>query len=100
MISKLLFKKNPDLPNMWSQFGQLPIHHAAMLGKKHTVIETRPFEGNSGSMLMGELITSGLYDVALLVLQRHPNLAVSNPSPLDKIAQKPSAFPSGARLNF
>ncbi|KAG5539755.1 hypothetical protein RHGRI_020089 [Rhododendron griersonianum] len=37
MISKLLFKKNPDLPNMWNQFGQLTLHHAAMLGQKHMV---------------------------------------------------------------
>lgn len=71
MIAKLLFKKNPDLPNMRNQFGQLPLHHAAMLGRNHMVryllkitkedIEPRPFEGNSGSMLMGELITNGLY---------------------------------------
>lgn len=42
-------------------------------------------------------------DVALLVLRRHPNLAVSYgsyPSPLSLIAQQPSAFPSGARFTF
>ncbi|KAH7862686.1 hypothetical protein Vadar_008092 [Vaccinium darrowii] len=109
-IAKLLFKKNPDLPNMWNHAGQLPLHHAAMLGHKHMVqyllkitkedIEPKPFEGNSGSELMSSLITSGLYDVALLVLRLHPDLGASNPSPLNEIAQKPSAFPSGARLNF
>ncbi|KAF7137949.1 hypothetical protein RHSIM_Rhsim07G0099600 [Rhododendron simsii] len=107
-IAKLLFKKNPDLPNMWNQDRRLPLHHAAFLGHKHMVqylfeitaedIEPKPFEGQSGNVLLSELIISGLYDVALLVLQRYPNLAVSDPSPLNEIAQKPSAFPSGVRL--
>ncbi|XP_058221798.1 uncharacterized protein LOC131331873 [Rhododendron vialii] len=113
VIAKLLFKKNPDLPNMWNRLGQLPLHHAAKWGQNHMVryllkitkedIEPRPYEGYSGSVLMGELITNGLYDVALLVLRRHPNLAVSYgsyPSPLRLIAQQPSAFPSGARFTF
>ncbi|KAF7138442.1 hypothetical protein RHSIM_Rhsim07G0098400 [Rhododendron simsii] len=109
-IAKLLFKKNPDLPNIWNQDGRLPLHHAAFLGHKHMVqylfeitaegIEPKPFEGQSGNVLLSELIISGLYDVALLVLQRHPNLAVSDPSPLNEIAQKPSAFLSGVRFNF
>ncbi|KAH7862760.1 hypothetical protein Vadar_009130 [Vaccinium darrowii] len=109
-IAKLLFKKNPDLPNMWNHAGRFPLHYAAMWGHKDMVqyllkitkedIEPKPFEGHSGSLLMRSLITSELYDMALLVLRRHPNLAVSEPSPLNEIAQNPSAFPSGARFDF
>lgn len=108
-IAKLLYKKNDDLPNMWNHAEQLPLHYAAMFGHKHMVqyllqitnedIESKPFEGHSGSRLMSSLITSGLYDVALLVLRRHPNLAVSDPSPLNEIAQMPSAFPSGTHFD-
>lgn len=68
MIADFLFKKNPDLPNMRNWNGQLPIHYTAMLGKKHMVQyllkitkEDVAFEGNSGSHLLGDLITSGLY---------------------------------------
>lgn len=70
-IAKLLFKKNPDLPNIWNQGGRLPLHHAAMLGHKHMVqylleitkedIEPKPFEGHSGNMLLSDLIISELY---------------------------------------
>ncbi|XP_059634749.1 uncharacterized protein LOC132277054 isoform X2 [Cornus florida] len=107
--AKLLVKKNPDLPNKWNNVKQLPLHFAAMVGHRNMILclltitreemEPKPFENEPGSMLMSSLITSGLYDVALHLLQRYPNLARGHPSPLIALAQKPSAFPSGSRLN-
>ncbi|KAA8523318.1 hypothetical protein F0562_009741 [Nyssa sinensis] len=108
--AKLLVKKNPDLPNKWNAVRDLPLHFAAMVGHKDMIqylltitkedMEPKPFEDELGAKLMSSLITSGLYDVALYLLQRYPKLATAHPSPLIVIAQKPSAFPSGGHLNF
>ncbi|KAK3023649.1 hypothetical protein RJ639_043175 [Escallonia herrerae] len=59
----------------------------------------KPFEGESGGKLLRALIWSGLYDVALSLLQRNPKLAWEDPSPLCSIAPKLSAFPSGIHFS-
>ncbi|KAK2977132.1 LOW QUALITY PROTEIN: hypothetical protein RJ640_005782 [Escallonia rubra] len=107
--AEMLVGKDPKLPNVGDINKALPIHRAALYGRREMVLylftvtkedsELKPFEGESGGTLLRALISSGLYDVALFLLQRYPKLACEDPSPLDSIAAKPSAFPSGTRFN-
>ncbi|KAK3038022.1 hypothetical protein RJ639_029973 [Escallonia herrerae] len=107
--AEMLVGKDPKLPNVGDINKALPIHRAALYGRREMVrylftvtkedSEQKPFEGESGGTLLRALISSGLYEVALFLLQRYPKLAWEDPSPLDSIAAKPSAFPSGTRFN-
>ncbi|KAK2986182.1 hypothetical protein RJ640_006217, partial [Escallonia rubra] len=101
--AEMLVGKDPKLPNVGDINKSLPIHRAALYGRREMVLylftvtkedsEQKPFDGESGGTLLCALISSGLYDVALFLLQRYPKLAWEDPSPLDSIAAKPSAFP-------
>ncbi|KAK2995487.1 hypothetical protein RJ640_016843 [Escallonia rubra] len=108
--ARLLVEKDPELPKVRNVFKALPIHGAASYGRREMVLylftvteenpEQKPFEGESGGKLLRALISSGLYDIALYLLQRYRKLAWEDPSPLAWIAGKPSAFPSGTRFNI
>ncbi|KAK2986179.1 LOW QUALITY PROTEIN: hypothetical protein RJ640_006214 [Escallonia rubra] len=108
--AELLVEKDPKLPNVGDIYKELPIHGAAAYGRREMVLylftvteenpEQKPFEAESGGKLLRALISSGLYDIALYLLQRYPKLAWEDPHPLDSIAGKPSAFPSGKRFNI
>ncbi|KAI3911239.1 hypothetical protein MKW92_029612 [Papaver armeniacum] len=64
--------------------------------------EPSPYSGVSGGGLICLTIDSGLYDIALYLIQRFPNLATEKTEDgycaLDMMAQHPSAFPSGSKL--
>ncbi|CAK9136610.1 unnamed protein product, partial [Ilex paraguariensis] len=108
--AKLLVEKNTCLLYLQNKYKNLPLHVAAARGKRDMVVylmkvtreddDAKPFEGESGVRLVQKLIDGGLYDIALNLVKRHSKLAFGNPSPLEAIAQKQSAFPSGARLNY
>ncbi|KAK2986180.1 hypothetical protein RJ640_006215 [Escallonia rubra] len=108
--AELLVEKDPKLPNVGDIYKALPIHGAAAYGRREMVLylfsvteenpEQKPFEAESGGKLLRALISSGLFDIALYLLQRYPKLAWEDPHPLDSIAGKPSAFPSGKRFNI
>ncbi|KAK3038015.1 hypothetical protein RJ639_029966 [Escallonia herrerae] len=108
--ARLLVEKDPKLPKVRDGYKTLPIHRAADYGRRELVRylftvtednpEQNPFEGESGGKFLRSLIWSGLYDIALCLLQRYPKLAWEDPSPLEWIAGKPSAFPSGTRFNI
>ncbi|KAL7228486.1 hypothetical protein ACSBR2_007245 [Camellia fascicularis] len=68
-----------------------------------------PFDGELGFRILHQLIISGLYDIALALLQDKPELAFFIPEKekdsldhhsLMAIAQKSSSFRSGASFNF
>ncbi|KAK2986176.1 hypothetical protein RJ640_006211 [Escallonia rubra] len=94
--ARLLVEKDPKLPKVRDVYKRLPIHRAAEYGRREMALysftvteeypEQNPFEGES--------------DIALYLLQRYPKLAWEDPSPLEWIAGKPSAFPSGTRFNI
>ncbi|CAK9136898.1 unnamed protein product [Ilex paraguariensis] len=108
--AKLLVEKNTYLLYLQNKYKNLPLHVAAARGKRDMVVylmkvtreddDAKPFEGESGVRLVQKLIDGGLYDIALNLVKRHSKLAFGNPSPLEAIAQKQSAFRSGARLNY
>ncbi|KAL2539823.1 Ankyrin repeat family protein [Abeliophyllum distichum] len=103
-VAKMLVEKNPGLPNVWDKDRSLPIHRAAMGGKKEMVLylltvtnedaEPKPFESEPGLQFVHLLIGNGMYDIALDLLQRYPKLALGEPSPLIAFTVNRSAFPT------
>ncbi|KAH7841902.1 hypothetical protein Vadar_019404 [Vaccinium darrowii] len=100
-----LLKKNTELANIRDNYGTLPVHVAAGLGKREMVdsllkVTKNLSENESGLQLSHSLASSGLYDIALSFLRSNPKLASMEPSPLVVMAQKRSSFRSGTCLNF
>ncbi|KAM7489100.1 hypothetical protein LguiB_026584 [Lonicera macranthoides] len=108
--AKLLVDKNSLLPNIFDKSLSLPLHIAALFGKREMVlyllsvtkedVEPKLFEGESGVKLVHGLVASGLYDIALTIIKRQPQLAYEEPTPLGALALKRASFKSGSRLNF
>ncbi|KAL2555624.1 Ankyrin repeat family protein [Forsythia ovata] len=106
----MLVEKNPDLPNVWDKDGSLPIHRAAMGGKKEMVLylltitkedaEPKPFESEPGLKFVHHLISNGMYDIALDLLQRYPKLALGDPSPMLAFTLNRSCIPKWNMLQL
>ncbi|KAF7143361.1 hypothetical protein RHSIM_Rhsim05G0008700 [Rhododendron simsii] len=117
----LLLEKNPGLLRIREEQGWLPVHFAAIHAKKETLsyllkvtfkddaamrtLFFSPGPEPSGTDLLIHVITSGFYDLALDLVYRHPQLAISqtpndNDSGLGAIARKVQAFSSGTNMNF
>ncbi|KAH7834259.1 hypothetical protein Vadar_014328 [Vaccinium darrowii] len=118
----LLVEKNPGLLSIRENQRWLPIHLAAINAKKETIsflleatekddaamrmLFTSPSRTEpSGAELLIHVITSGFYDLALDLVRRYPQLAISQVANnhdcgLGAIARKVQAFPSGTRFNF
>nr|GMC50082.1 protein ACCELERATED CELL DEATH 6-like [Ipomoea batatas] len=111
--AELLVTKSPELTNVWSGSGLLPIHLAAGYANKDMIsylltvtrddVEPSPFADRSGVELLNLVISAEFYDLALYLIQLYPKLATlrspAGNTALRVIAGKPSAFPSGIRLN-
>ncbi|KAJ0016961.1 hypothetical protein Pint_12269 [Pistacia integerrima] len=83
-IVKAMVKKNEDIINIRGDNGMLPLHKAALIGDKETVEylykATRDEildHDNDRIELLISLINRGLYDIALDLVQRHPELATA-----------------------
>ncbi|KAA8521435.1 hypothetical protein F0562_012112 [Nyssa sinensis] len=108
--AKLLVRKHPSLFYIRNNAGYLPVHLAAMHGKRETTFyllvdakddeESNPFGDDSVPMLMHYVINARFYDAALYLLQRYPWLVKGSLSPLEGIAHDPCVFPSRARFNI
>ncbi|XP_059633230.1 protein ACCELERATED CELL DEATH 6-like [Cornus florida] len=112
----ILVDKNPALLQMKNNDGLFPVHLAALYAHKETLLylmkatidhhHPTPYADQySGVRLLVHVIDSGFLDVALDLVQRDPDLATfikldNGDYPLLAITKKPSAFPSGCRLNF
>ncbi|XP_059634704.1 uncharacterized protein LOC132277027 isoform X2 [Cornus florida] len=111
--AKLLVAHNPDLTNTWNG-SLLPLHVAAGYAHREMVsylltvtrddMEPNLFADESGAKLLNLVIVAEFYDVALHLVRLYPRLATLRSSAgntaLSMLAGKPSAFPSGSRLNF
>ncbi|KAH7852908.1 hypothetical protein Vadar_030769 [Vaccinium darrowii] len=118
----LLVQRNPGLLSVREKGGWLPVHYAAINAKKETLcylLEVTLMDDASmdvlffscgidqpsGPELLIHVITSGFYDVALDLVHRYPQLAISH-APNDDdcglgaLARKVDAFRSGTQLNF
>ncbi|KAA8517788.1 hypothetical protein F0562_015251 [Nyssa sinensis] len=111
--AKAMVMKNPSLTQKNNNSGMTAVLYATFgRGKdvlKYLCYVTRdedpsPFAGAAGGRLLNNIIASGFYDVSLDLLDRYPKLATgrddSGVTPLDVLAQRPAAFPSGNKLNF
>ncbi|KAD5961898.1 hypothetical protein E3N88_13371 [Mikania micrantha] len=102
---KMMVEKNHDLPNMSDLYNQLPIHCAAMAGEKHSVhylleVTGKEFIESKRLTLVHSFISGGFYDICLSLLQRYPELAVLEVSPLETLTYRHSAFLSGTNFSF
>ncbi|XP_052200622.1 uncharacterized protein LOC127807004 isoform X3 [Diospyros lotus] len=108
--AKMLVNKNDRLPYICGDSGVVPLRTAARRANREMVsyllsvtkedIDPRPFLHKLGFKLIDSLIIGGLYDIALMLIRRHPELAVMDSGLLDSMALKPSAFQSGLAFNF
>ncbi|KAM7486092.1 hypothetical protein LguiA_002101 [Lonicera macranthoides] len=82
--AKLIVEKNPLLPNIFDKSLSLPLHVAALFGKREMVlyllsvtkedVEPKLFEGESGVKLVHGLVASGLYGIQItcaIIVGRH-----------------------------
>ncbi|XVE83321.1 hypothetical protein DITRI_Ditri16bG0079400 [Diplodiscus trichospermus] len=112
-IGELLVKKNRELLKIPNGYDQIPVVVAALYGHRDLVhylyLETPieeldPTTKTHGAILLTACIIDEFYDIALDLVQRCPLLATAedtdNDTALHILAQKPSAFPSGAQLAF
>uniref|UniRef100_A0A5B7A6J5 PGG domain-containing protein n=1 Tax=Davidia involucrata TaxID=16924 RepID=A0A5B7A6J5_DAVIN len=111
--ARAMVMRNPNLTQI-KNHGDMAAVLYATLGRGKDVLKylcsvTRdedpsPFAGAAGGQLLNNIIASGFYDVSLDLLDRYPNLANGGcergVTPLDVLAQRPAAFPSGNRLCF
>ncbi|KAH7855922.1 hypothetical protein Vadar_030598 [Vaccinium darrowii] len=103
--ARMLVKKNSDLPNVVDNigFGQLPLYIAAGCGLRDMVVYLKEVTREdiiSERKLLHQLTRGELYDIALSLLQRNPELACVDSIPLDIIVEKYSSFQSGNSFNF
>ncbi|KAF8370252.1 hypothetical protein HHK36_031706 [Tetracentron sinense] len=105
-IAKPMVRKYKKLLCIKNSFEYIPVVMAAANGNKEMVYylysktpdeELNPDTGNnSGALLLTSLITADMFDVALDLVERYPNLCdLHEVSALLALAKKPSAFQSG-----
>ncbi|XP_020539332.1 uncharacterized protein LOC105645175 isoform X2 [Jatropha curcas] len=112
-IAEDLVEKQKDLLTIPNQNDQIPVVVASLYGHKEMVRylynespkeELSPQKGKNGVMLLTACIIDELYDIALDLLQHHPQLAfeqdTDKDTALEMLAQKPSAFLSGSDLSL
>ncbi|KAK9678192.1 hypothetical protein RND81_11G194600 [Saponaria officinalis] len=106
--AKILYNKNPDLPNISGKYG-FPIHKAAQFSQEKMVnylldvtgadIQPNPFTGDMGGRLLIDVIAADFFGIALKLVKRYPELATVEVnalgSPLSVLARKSNAFSSG-----
>ncbi|XP_076889134.1 uncharacterized protein LOC143539815 [Bidens hawaiensis] len=116
--ARLLVEQNSDMTRVPNPYHNTPLKLAAWHGHKETLkylLEvTRdllpgeegvsPYTGVAGGDLITLTIMAGFYDVALEIIDLHPNILLESDrngkTALQILAQKPEIFPSGSRLGF
>ncbi|KAG8367217.1 hypothetical protein BUALT_Bualt16G0049600 [Buddleja alternifolia] len=110
----MLVNRNPDLLYITNYGFRLPVQLAAIYGHKDTLVylismskqnlEHSPFEGQLGVRLLTSVIASEMFDVALELVEKYPDLARSRRadgySALTTIAEMNSVFPSGESFGW
>ncbi|KAI3706225.1 hypothetical protein L6452_23822 [Arctium lappa] len=116
--AKLLVAQNSDMTQVPNPYGNTPLKLAAWHGNKETLQYllkvtrdllpgeegSSPYTGVAGGDLVTLTIMAGFYDVALDIIEMHPNIVLeydrNNQTALQVLAMKPEIFPSGSRLGF
>ncbi|KAI8019567.1 Ankyrin repeat-containing protein NPR4 [Camellia lanceoleosa] len=109
----ILVEKHPAPLYIFDNNKWLPLHHAADKGHEDTLSYllsvtkddpvSMPFAYSSGALLISKVVYSEFYDIALNLVGRYPELAMSKLDDgyyaLKDMVLRPSAFPSGSHLN-
>ncbi|CAI9266557.1 unnamed protein product [Lactuca saligna] len=115
-LAKAMVQKNRTLVTIKkgnTDESSLPVIVASMYGRKKMVryLYSRtpkelfdPTRGMEGVLLLNNLITADLFDIASMLLNRFPQLGVTHDHhgnyALHKLSHKPSAFASGSEFPF
>ncbi|KAH9713573.1 ANK REP REGION domain-containing protein [Citrus sinensis] len=109
-IMEILMRYKTDLPNVKHVTRLHPVHYAALLGLRDAVDYLLPktiqsLDGHDAITLLKFLINSNLFDMALALLKKHPNIARTAALDdiriiLESLSKKPKAFASGSRLGY
>ncbi|KAJ4702482.1 Ankyrin repeat-containing protein [Melia azedarach] len=109
-IAEVMVNKNKELPSIRGSKGATPLCMAALLGHKemvwylYSVTKAEDLKEEDRIELLVAVINSGLYDVALDLIQKHPGLAVARDgngeTALHVLARKPLAFVNRGRLQI
>ncbi|KAI3747149.1 hypothetical protein L6452_09596 [Arctium lappa] len=115
-LAMAMVRKNSKLVKIKSgntEESSLPVIVASMYGKKRMVhyLYTKtpkdlfdPTKGLDGVLLLNNLITADLFDIASMLLNKFPKLGVTadchGDYAIHKLAHKPSAFASGREFSF
>ncbi|XP_058204963.1 uncharacterized protein LOC131318928 isoform X2 [Rhododendron vialii] len=102
----LVNKSSITLPNVLNEEGFTPLHYAARYGRRDMVLYLHGITGKdillaeeTGALYLRDLASGELYDIALTLLERKPELASVDPTPFEELRRKGS-FPSGNSFNF
>ncbi|CAL5355060.1 unnamed protein product [Camellia sinensis] len=109
--AELLVGKVPSLLDSRNSDGYLPLHLAAAYGQREILfyflrvgeVHNIQLSESELDMLMHLEITARFFDLAMYLLASNPRLAFSKWQDvfhLEILAQMPSAFPSGTKLNI
>ncbi|CAL2274546.1 unnamed protein product [Prunus armeniaca] len=116
--AKALLAANSTLTQVVDSEGRTPLLLAASLGSEskelvwYLLLVTtdekpgQPFTGPRAAYLINVFIASGLHEISLYLLEKHPHLATAidhqdnNCTPLFILARNQSNFLSGSRLGF
>ncbi|XP_065854747.1 ankyrin repeat-containing protein ITN1-like [Euphorbia lathyris] len=107
-IAEVLVNKNKSLPLVRGSKGATPIYMAALLGRRemvwylYSVTDDNDLSAEDRIGLLVAAITSNLLDIALELIQKHPELAIARDgngeTALHVLSRKPGAFYSGTQL--
>ncbi|KAL3623601.1 hypothetical protein CASFOL_032417 [Castilleja foliolosa] len=112
--AKILIGRRPDLLCVPDNYGDFPVHLAALSGHRKTlwylILETKddwlpsPYVGQTGLKLLCIVIDADILDVALYLASKYTHLATlrleDGTSALQRIALKHTAFSSGGDRSF
>ncbi|WCJ28759.1 Ankyrin repeat family protein [Euphorbia peplus] len=109
-IAEVLVNKNKSLPLVRGSKGATPLYMAALLGRRemvwylYSVTDDQDLSGEDRTGLLVAAITSNLLDIALELIQKHPELAIARDgngeTALHVLSRKPGAFYSGTQLGI
>ncbi|KAJ9168501.1 hypothetical protein P3X46_020016 [Hevea brasiliensis] len=109
-IARVLVNKNKTLPLVRGSKGATPLYMAVLLGRRdmvwylYSVTDDKDLSGEDRVGLLVAAITSNLFDMALKLIQNHPELALARDgngeTALHVLSRKPSAFYSGTQLGL
>ncbi|KAF5938166.1 hypothetical protein HYC85_025672 [Camellia sinensis] len=107
-IAEVMINKNERLPMIRGSQGMTPLYMAALLGHSDMVwylykkTKSEDLSDDDRIGILNTCVSTDLYDVALDILNHHPQLAVARDrdgeTTLHVLARKPSAFTGGSRI--